>query len=406
MVISNIRNCDYTGSNKTMITVGGDAGNRLTKLAALFPGQDNKWKLATLVMPSKTAQGFPQQYEYLEGGYDDIIFVSDGRGSKYIIDSPAGIATGSAYYQSSKERAALIYAGITKIIGINFKEPAEVKKPIPVQLSLTTMTGHYYAAGQKKDDLHISQITQAMIGQNFSLLDKDSLKEKDWPKIVYAGNTEVVAETLAAALHVLLDDNGKPRLKYENDKPIRNGDKLLIVDVGNSDTTLLDIEVKGGLPKMIDFITSTEVSVEKTVANPLAKLVKMEVQKAKKTIGRQSADSRIASGQELLMMRERRIYDNVLDLMPLKRGLINSLTSAVNGLIASFVSDADEYAAVVLVGGYVPLAMSVFDEGYFLRDGDSQLDKLHNILIPEDPEMANAYGALKAALYRNSRNSK
>lgn len=378
----------FTG-DRGVIWGGFDIGNNQSKAAFLVPLANGKWGLVLKTLPSRVCQGIPEMYQNNDEVFEKIIHVvEEDRDIDYIVNAPVYNPTGSLDYQFSPERGALAYALATSTLAEIYPD---IKKPIVLQSGATMMIGLYYEAGRNKSNDKIERLQRTIAGHNFSL------GGKTWPQIIYKGQVAVVAETLAAVAGTLIGENGVPRETYDNGEKIVAGQKVAIFDVGWRDTTGMVVHVGShGIPIMDDYQTTYDISIEANVANVLETMVRVKMQGDKHRV----EDNRMLRGVDLLQLDSYRCYKTELDLKPLKRKAMTALTSQLKGFISKLIGGGNDCAAIVIVGGYVPLAQSIFGMDYFLEGGASKLSTLNNLMIPESPEYANAIGALATLTYR------
>ena len=366
--------------NQNTIFVGCDPGNGVTKVVLMSLGSNNRYRVTRVSIPSLVSVGALSDADFIanEQLVENLIEIVDSTNQSYIVAHDLSVCglditslqTGSSYYQSSPARGALVQAGIIKALK-ELGDPNASGREYVTFLGCTMMAGLYWEGnGLTKNNDKIADVA-ATLGAPYRA------STAGYP-IVHNRRTEVFAETLSAALSVLLDVNGDRIGEYED------GSTLAFIDVGHTDTVLLTVKVVKGLPKILSRQT-VDIGIDKLVIRPMAnKLSNM-------------TNRGVEGGLYLL-------YDTVfshrgkkIDLTPLKREAMTGLNTQVLGYLNKTIGRGDNHEATYLVGGFPQIATELFDATFFRENG---WGGLYNLIIPENPAYVNAQGALNAMMKR------
>lgn len=366
--------------NQNTIFVGCDPGNGVTKVVLMTLGSNNRYRITHVSIPSLVSMGALSEADFItnEQLLDSLIEIVDSNNQSYIVAQDLSVSgldmtslpTGSLFYQSSPARGALVQAGIIKAL----KELGDLNasgKEYTAFLGCTMMAGLYWEGnGLTKNNGKIAEVASSL-GASYRAA------PTGYPIVRYR-RAEVFAETLAAALSVLLDCNGDRIGEYEN------GSTLAFIDVGHTDTVLLTVKVMNGLPKILSRRT-VDIGMDKLVIRPIANKLS------------HITNSGVEGGLHLLYNTIYRHRGKKIDLTPLKKDAVIGLNAQVLGYLNKAVGRGDNHEATYLVGGFPQIATELFGPSFFKESG---WDGIYNLTIPENPSYVNAQGALNAMMAR------
>lgn len=379
----------YSSPVKTVRPIGIDAGNGEVKVVGYAPVNGSKWvefqlKMRSLVKPGKLIQHIQCETEC------DLIEVLAEKKTYVIGSTDMPLPTSSWKYQSGEARAALVYAAAAKAITTHFKDVGG--KESVLSLAVSMMASYYWSL--ESDGMGSQALTRSqekVQKLQTAMASTFYLTGDNWPLIRYHQlPVTVIGETMAAILSLLLNDKGELT-------GIHNpGDEILIVDGGFGDTAVLHVVIgDNGLPKIKHrFVES--IGVDKNVISVLDAGVD---DYKRKHHGAVNSDMRhMTKGSELLYRQSVKLFGKELPLLPFKEEGVNSMSVQLAAAVDKYCGTAGEISAIYLVGGFPELAWSVFGDDYFQTE-ESGFKDFYNVIIPKEPSFANARGLLRANLF-------